>query len=87
MFASKTMAEHLVRGALAAMALAGAALCSARIWPLLVLGPLALVLLRGCPTCWTVGLVELIGRKLGRSPVTAGCPDGRCDARSSAWVP
>jgi len=56
--ASRSVAEHLLRGVLG-LILAGVAivLCS-------VVGPVALLLLpltavawRGCPTCWTVGLL------------------------------
>lgn len=42
--------------------------------PALVLAPAGLVVLRGCPTCWAIGLVEMISR--GR--VTRACTDGSC---------
>jgi hypothetical protein len=34
----------------------------------LLAGAGALVAFRGCPVCWTVGLVETIGQKLKRPP-------------------
>jgi hypothetical protein len=80
MFASRTLAAHLIRGVLGLAALAGAVTLGGS-HPLLsiALVPLALVLLRGCPTCWILGLVQtLAGRK--RSSDT--CVDGRCSAPS-----
>jgi hypothetical protein len=58
-FASTSLAVHLLRGLAGFAALAGA-LWSAQDWPLaaLALGALALVAWRGCPTCWTIGLIE-----------------------------
>jgi hypothetical protein len=56
--ASWTVGEHLARGVagLIAAAIAIAALRTAG--PLsLVLLPIAVVAWRGCPTCWTVGLI------------------------------
>jgi hypothetical protein len=59
--ASRSVREHLLRGVLG-LILAGVAvvLCS-------VVGPVALMLLpltavawRGCPTCWTVGLLGTV---------------------------
>jgi hypothetical protein len=56
--ASRSLAEHLLRGALGlVLAVVAVVLCS-------LVGPVALTLLpptavawRGCPTCWTVGLL------------------------------
>ena len=67
-FASRTVPEHLLRG-IAAVALAVFA-----IWtfasPALLSGALALAavigavfLLRGCPMCWLVGLVETVAHR------------------------
>jgi hypothetical protein len=33
------------------------------LWPSLVLLPLSLYLLRGCPVCWTIGLFETIAMR------------------------
>ncbi|MFL6160574.1 MAG: hypothetical protein ACJ72D_31175 [Marmoricola sp.] len=59
MFASRTLREHWVRGALGlVLAVAAFALIG-------VVGPVALLLLvgagiawRGCPTCWALGLSQ-----------------------------
>lgn len=59
MFASSTVARHYVRGALGlalvVLALVLTPAYGAGIW--LVALP-ALVLWRGCPTCWTLGLIQ-----------------------------
>jgi hypothetical protein len=81
MFASENLFEHLARGLIGfgAVALAvyiglkpglGFAVVS------LGLGAAALVALRGCPICWTIGLVETIWNAL-----SAG---GRCGAKGGA---
>lgn len=59
LFASRSVPRHLVRGALglplmvAAFALVGVL----GGWSLLLLVP-AVALLRGCPTCWALGLAQ-----------------------------
>jgi hypothetical protein len=58
---SRSVARHLLRGALAVLSLAwGLPNLSAE--PELALGSLAVAVaaMRGCPMCWTVGLVETI---------------------------
>ncbi len=70
MFCSTSLTEHLLRGALAALLLAGALLGG---WPLLmkaaaVLG--ALALMRGCPMCWLLGLFQT--RRLRRADRSQG---------------
>ncbi len=64
-FASANLSAHLVRGALAALFLL-AAIKVQEAAPLasLALGIAALVALRGCPVCWTMGLVETLIPKL-----------------------
>jgi hypothetical protein len=68
LFATQTLAGHLIRGAVALALLyfavsrqhvhAGASLLA---------GLLALVAMRGCPACWAMGLVETIQqRRLAR---------------------
>ncbi|MBE1537249.1 hypothetical protein [Actinomadura algeriensis] len=74
-FASASVARHLARGAVGLGALVGAValLPETGPWSLLLL-PVALAALRGCPTCWAVGLAQTISRgRLRRS-----CVDGRC---------
>lgn len=79
MFASKSIGEHLLRGALGAAALAAAVLLApAHPLPAMVLVPLALVALRGCPMCWTVGLAQTVTAKLRGAPAGDACLDGTC---------
>jgi hypothetical protein len=68
MFGSKTIAAHMVRGAIAA-ALIIWALSHQSSDPALAAaaGVLAVVAMKGCPMCWTIGLLETIGARLGRS--------------------
>lgn len=77
MFASRSLGVHLVRGALGfgAIAAAFALLDSHGGWSIALLG-LALVALRGCPSCWTIGLFETLR---GRS----ACADGSCATAST----
>ncbi len=72
MFASKSVAEHVARGLAGAFALCAAVLgASSHPWLALLAVPAALVLLRGCPMCWTLGLIETVQARLqGRSPLT-----------------
>ncbi len=79
MFASKGLAEHLARGAIGI----GAFVCSgvlATTHPVLSLLalPVALIALRGCPMCWTIGLVQTIVAKVRGRPRDSFCTDGRC---------
>ncbi len=68
-FASPTLTEHLVRGALGAAALAlGVMLLPVQPWAALATLPIAFVALRGCPMCWTVGLLDTIVGG-GRRPI------------------
>ncbi|MEY4510465.1 MAG: hypothetical protein RLZZ450_2587 [Pseudomonadota bacterium] len=58
-FASASVVAHLVRGVLAATLIALAISTHAQFpWLSAAAGVGALVLLRGCPLCWTIGLVE-----------------------------
>jgi len=62
MFASASVPRHLLRGLIGVAALIGtAALVPAvgAIGLLLLVTPIAW---RGCPTCWTVGLIQTMGR-------------------------
>jgi hypothetical protein len=77
MFASKTVAAHLVRGVIAAALIAWALLhqLSDPVFAVAA-GVVAVVAMRGCPLCWTLGLVETIGDriKVGREHTSApGC--------------
>lgn len=71
-FASGGLPEHLGRGALGILALTAAvwvATGSLAWWatPLsLALGVASLVAFRGCPVCWTIGLVRTASRAVRR---------------------
>lgn len=78
MFASKTFTEHLARGALGIALIVAAVLVGrtggiAATAASLVLGVTSLVALRGCPTCWTTGIVEMI---VARGPSSHRSPNG-----------
>ena len=63
MFGSAFLGAHLMRGAAAAALLAWAIVHqTAHPWLSLGAGVAALVALRGCPICWTVGLVETLSQ-------------------------
>ncbi|MCW2812627.1 MAG: hypothetical protein JWN84_82 [Nocardioides sp.] len=66
MFASRSIAVHVVRGVLGLVVLvAGIALAGQSGWWLLLL-PLTVVLWRGCPTCWVMGLIATRGAQADR---------------------
>ena len=61
LFATQTLTGHVIRGAVA-LALLDLAIGQQHSRPVLALGAglLALVAMRGCPICWTIGLAETI---------------------------
>lgn len=66
LFATRTLSGHLIRGAVA-VALMCVAISQQHphpAWSMLA-GLLALVAMRGCPACWTVGLVEALHQRTG----------------------
>jgi hypothetical protein len=73
-FASKTLVEHLLRGAVGIAALVFA-IRVGFVHPLLALGlGIAMVVaFRGCPICWTTGLIETLHnhRKPRQDPPSA----------------
>ena len=66
MFASRTVLGHLMRGGIAA-ALIGWALEASDAALAVVAIVLAIIAMRGCPLCWTLGLIETVGNRLRRS--------------------
>lgn len=67
LFATQTLGGHLIRGAIA-VALLYVAIAQQHanpVWSVLA-GLLALVAMRGCPVCWTIGLIETIQQRLRR---------------------
>jgi hypothetical protein len=73
--ASASVIRHLARGALSFGLIGAAFALTASVGPaVLVLVPLGLVALRGCPTCWIVGLIQAIFVGGGRRAcVSDGC--------------
>jgi hypothetical protein len=68
LFGSAHLGAHLLRGAAAAALLAWAIVHqTAHPWLSLGAGVAALVALRGCPMCWTVGLVETLAQGLRKA--------------------
>jgi hypothetical protein len=84
MFASTTIAGHLTRGAIAATLVAWAlAHQSSDPGFAALAGIAALVAMRGCPLCWTIGLFETIGesmrvRRAGQTVRTMSCTRNGC---------
>ncbi|KAF0845690.1 hypothetical protein [Nocardia caishijiensis] len=74
-FASASLPRHLTRGAVGFGALVGsiALLPFAGVIALLLL-PVGLIALRGCPMCWAIGLVQTVS--MGR--LRRSCEDGYC---------
>jgi len=64
LLATQTLTGHVIRGAVA-FALLYLAIGQQHASPVasLLAGLLALVTMRGCPVCWTIGLVETIQQR------------------------
>jgi hypothetical protein len=79
--ASKSVARHLARGALGFGLIGVAIALATSVGPVaILLAPFGLVALRGCPTCWIVGLVQTISAgRLKRSCTGANCTLGRVE--------
>jgi hypothetical protein len=80
LFASKSIPEHIVRGAVGFASLAAAAwvLTYPGLMPLLWavgFGGVSLVALRGCPVCWTIGLMNTFLNTSLKSKACASCDD------------
>ncbi|WP_030514807.1 hypothetical protein [Nocardia sp. NRRL WC-3656] len=77
-FASRSIPVHLARGLLGfGLIAASIALIPAAGPVVLLLLPAGVVALRGCPTCWLIGLAQTLSR--GR--IERQCAQGRCRAR------
>ncbi|MFJ8038967.1 hypothetical protein ACIRBX_00450 [Kitasatospora sp. NPDC096147] len=62
-YASRSVSVHLVRGVIGFGSLVAAfALLGVLGWPSLLLLPVGVVALRGCPACWVLGLVQTVSR-------------------------
>jgi len=75
MFASRTIAVHLLRGLIAAASIAWAlGYQSSHAALALAAGVIAVIAMRGCPLCWTLGLVETIGARKTHQPKKGSSP-------------
>jgi hypothetical protein len=74
-FASTTLPRHLTRGVLGFGLLCSALVLTPSLGPsALVFAPPGLIALRGCPMCWTLGLIETISaRRLQRTCTPESC--------------
>lgn len=74
--ASESINEHLLRGAVGLLAAVLAIALLARVGPVsLALMPVTVFTWRGCPTCWTVGLLGTLADDRARRRC---CSGGRC---------
>lgn len=74
-FASSSVSRHLARGAVGFGAVIGSFVLMPAFGPAsLLLLPVGFVALRGCPTCWAIGLIQTIS--MGR--LMRECADGSC---------
>ncbi|MFB8399239.1 hypothetical protein [Streptomyces yangpuensis] len=77
-FASASVPRHLARGALGFGSLIAAFALIPVFGPAsLLLAPVGVVALRGCPMCWAIGLAETVSR--GR--LRRECTEGRCELK------
>jgi hypothetical protein len=63
-FGNRTIALHLIRGGAGFGALALSIMAPISPWWSIALIPIALIALKGCPICWTIGLVETIALRV-----------------------
>ncbi|AKF05209.1 hypothetical protein DB32_002358 [Sandaracinus amylolyticus] len=75
------MSAHLARGAIGIGALT-AAMIVREAWSAIVLVGVALIALRGCPMCWTLGLVETVIARVRGRRADGPCTDGACSVRA-----
>jgi hypothetical protein len=66
LFATQTLTGHVIRGAVA-LALLHLVIEQQHFHPVasFLAGLLALVAVRGCPVCWTIGLAETVRQRHG----------------------
>jgi hypothetical protein len=83
MFMSRSLVEHFARGAIFLAALVASVLVArVSLWAPVALLPVALVALRGCPMCWTVGLIQTIAARARGERPRGPCDDGGCATAS-----
>lgn len=66
MYCNTSVTNQIARGVLAVACIAGAVVLTPRFWPAIALLAVAVFLMRGCPACWLMGLVEAIERSSDR---------------------
>lgn len=74
MYCSTSVSGHLIRGALAIAAISSAIALTPHFWPALLLFPVAIYLMRGCPMCWLVGLLEAMRNRPSLQNASASKP-------------
>lgn len=79
MFGSRTILEHIARGVIGFGAITVALLTPTQPLLWLVAVPVAALMFRGCPTCWTVGLVETVVAAVRGRPSQRTCTADGCD--------
>ena len=79
MFASKSVVEHLARGIVGLGAFVAAVHWAPQHpWLALAALPVGFLALRGCPTCWLVGLAQTLAPRFAKA---GPCADGSCAPR------
>lgn len=74
--ASASLPRHLARGAVGFGGMIGGLVLVPVVGlPALLLVPVGLLALRGCPMCWTMSLIQT----LSAGKVRRECVDGRCE--------
>ena len=93
LFASRSVTTHLFRGAIG-FSLVGCAIWAAgqaATWAspaALICAGLAVFALRGCPTCWTLGLIATIARRRAPAcPIPPPCRSARPGGQSGGASP
>jgi hypothetical protein len=73
-FGNKSLVIHILRGILGIAALyVSLATIGQTLWPSLILIPAALFFLKGCPMCWTMGLIETIAMRVRKMRKPRDC--------------
>lgn len=85
MFGNRTLALHLARGLAGFGALALAVAAPIPPWWSLLLLPVALIALKGCPICWTIGLFETLALRVHSAHADTRPGDTTTDAAPAPY--